>query len=1169
MISLRRLMAGIAFALAGSLALANDPGGGANGVGANVTLTSSGGNVILANGIISATIATNNAKVTSYLFNGRQMLDASGLIYYSMDGGTSYEQPANCVYRVATNTTDMVDISCRVTWADHTNRVHAFDIDVHYVLRRGDTGLYGYAVLSHPETYPATGVGEWRLVWKLPHTSTDWTFERIYVDALRNWYWGTYQDFTAEAATGIAEVGLLTTGLRAGQYDCKYEYSADYQKIGCWGHASDTNGVGVWVVLGGCDYLNDGPTKNDLTLAESYNLLHFGRNHYNGSGTSVAAGENWSKIYGPYLLYCNQTAAGAGAGDVLWADARAQVQAEVAAWPYAWLSDNTNYPVGASRGAVSGRFSVNDPLKPSLAAGTNTWIGLAQPDPASNWQFDSKHYQYWTHPDAAGHFVVPAVRPGIYTLYAFTDGAVGEFSQPNVVVSAGATNALGDVTWTVPHPGGRIAWEIGVPDRSATEFRHGHTDYWYPFLWNTISNEWSNPLEYFVGTSNWTNDWNYVHPGYLAGGTWSGWKWRIHFTLTNLPSSGSATLTIAWASADSAAEQVFVNNESSALADFYPSCLGGPTGGNAHIREGIHAKYGVDYVTIPLSALQLGTNIITLVERRTGGATQHVMYDYVSLELPGAPPTPPSGRSLTWVGGSNANTWDLTNTLNWLITSNGAPATFTNGDNVAFDDSGNNSVPVTKTGSLSPGLLTVTGNKTWTLGGPGSLDGSMTLFKTGTNRLVLNGTNNFTGGTTLDDGVLQLGTGELSNAGIGVGPITFTGGTLQLNGYGIPDNGTTAYGALPNHLVVAAGESGTILCPQRIGGAGLGGSLTGAGTLNLKVDYVRGQISGDWSGFNGLLNVSPRNTSGDLRFANGNPGLRAAAINLSGGVSFYLINHFYGSTTFAIGSLAGPANTSLASGSDVGGRIATFRVGGRNDDATFAGSIRDSTGATGITKVGAGRWTLSGTNTYSGLTAVAAGTLQVVGVISNNSLVVVSNGATLDLPGVITANTVQINAGGFLTGCGTLNGNLLNDGTVVSDCGAPGRLTIFGNVTNNGTLQCLVGSGLQVSGVFVNNGLLDLLTGAPGLPVNFINNGVVLDRSNLVVAGLALVGMDLEVRVQSYAGHGYQLQRTASLATPEWQNVGAAQDGDGTVLTFTDAGGATVPQGFYRFAVTP
>ncbi|MGH8337502.1 MAG: hypothetical protein ACRETL_11915, partial [Gammaproteobacteria bacterium] len=107
---------------------------------------------------------------------------------------------------------------------------------------------------------------------------------------------------------------------RAGLYNCKYEFSMEYNVFGAWGHASDTHQKGVWVIPGSFEFFNDGPTKQDLILAESYTLIHLGRNHYNGSSTTVPAGTAWSKIYGPWLLYCNS---GANA-DACWADAQAK-----------------------------------------------------------------------------------------------------------------------------------------------------------------------------------------------------------------------------------------------------------------------------------------------------------------------------------------------------------------------------------------------------------------------------------------------------------------------------------------------------------------------------------------------------------------------------------------------------------------------------------------------------------------------------------------------------------------------------------------------------------------------------------------------------------------------------------------------------------------------------
>ena len=104
---------------------------------------------------------------------------------------------------------------------------------------------------------------------------------------------------------------------------------------------------------------------------------------------------------------------------------------------------NADYPLAAGRGTVTGRFIVNDPLKPAVSA-ANAWVGVAAAeDVAGNWQYQGKAYQFWVRADAAGNFTIPDVRPGSYTLYAFTDGAVGEYSKLAVNVTAGGTTALG------------------------------------------------------------------------------------------------------------------------------------------------------------------------------------------------------------------------------------------------------------------------------------------------------------------------------------------------------------------------------------------------------------------------------------------------------------------------------------------------------------------------------------------------------------------------------------------------------------------------------------------------------------------------------------------------------------------------------------------------------
>jgi len=345
--------------------------------------------------VIAATITKTNAKVTSLIYRGFQMVNtaSNGYIYFSMDGGSSYEQPNGCIYSVKIETPDLVDISMRRVY---THQPHAVDIEIHYLLRRDDSGLYVYAILDHPAGYPATGVGEWRMVWKLPPD----LLEQIRVDDLRSWEMPNSYDLAHAEPTGIPEIIRLTTGVRAGKYDCKYDFNANYWELGTWGHASNVNNIGAWLVFGNHEFFNDGPTKQDLTSASGIIHVHFGMNHYGGSTLSLGAGETWRKIYGPYLIYLNADPAGA---DTLWADAKVRAQVETEAWPYSWLTDNPEYPLAKARGAIEGRFVVQDPLKPDVT-GSGAWVGVAQPDPGGNWQDESKRYQYWTRADVDGNF---------------------------------------------------------------------------------------------------------------------------------------------------------------------------------------------------------------------------------------------------------------------------------------------------------------------------------------------------------------------------------------------------------------------------------------------------------------------------------------------------------------------------------------------------------------------------------------------------------------------------------------------------------------------------------------------------------------------------------------------------------------------------------------------
>jgi len=139
-----------------------------------------------------------------------------------------------------------------------------------------------------------------------------------------------------------------------------------------------------------------------------------------------------------------------------------------------------------------------------------------------------------------------------------------------------------------------------------------------------------------------------------------------------------------------------------------------------------------------------------------------------------------------------------------------------------------------------------------------------------------------------------------------------------------------------------------------------------------------------------------------------------------------------------------------------------------------------------------------------------------------------------------------------------------------------------GNIVNSGTLTVYAGSTLSASGAasFTNDGLLDLLTSpASTLPAGFVNNGTVILSNNVAVRSFSKTGTSVALSILSFTGHNYQLQGRASISSGSWQNIGSAQGGtsitnndgsiSGTVLNFSDTGGATGSAKFYRIQVSP
>src|SRR5207302_9521711 len=110
----------------------------------------------------------------------------------------------------------------------------------------------------------------------------------------------------------------MNTGIYKGQVEHKYDYSANQFDVLAWGWSSTEKHIGIWFVNPTIEYLSGGPTKvelsahRDATFGNDPNapappcLLNYWRaSHNGGSRCEMDQGETWTKVTGPFLIYCN------------------------------------------------------------------------------------------------------------------------------------------------------------------------------------------------------------------------------------------------------------------------------------------------------------------------------------------------------------------------------------------------------------------------------------------------------------------------------------------------------------------------------------------------------------------------------------------------------------------------------------------------------------------------------------------------------------------------------------------------------------------------------------------------------------------------------------------------------------------------------------------------
>jgi rhamnogalacturonan endolyase len=500
------------------------------------------------------------------------------------------------------------------------------DLDIRYALGRQDSGVYAYAIFSHPMDYPNTQIGESRFGAKLNGQVFDW----LSIDAQRNKLMPTGADWDHGSPLNMKEARRLTTGVYKGQVEHKYDYSAGQFDIPAFGWSSTKEHVGLYFINPSMEYLSGGPTHVELTGHLDDNtggdptLLDYWRGtHYGGTNLPLKEGEQWSKVVGPIYIYVNSAAD----PNAMYRDALAQSAKEAGKWPYDWVK-SADYTPKAERATVAGQLVLSDSQAPKATL-PNLLVGLTYPDSGRDtWQNDAKHYQFWARGSADGRFRIDNVRPGTYQLHAIADGVLGEFAKTDITVVAGKPLDLGKLEWK-PVRYGRQIWDIGIANRNGSEFFKGD-DYFHWGWYLEYPKLFPNDVTYTIGKSDYRKDWFFEQVPHAitddptGRGQGRATTWTVSFPLTETL-QGRATLRLAICGAGARRIDVAVNDQPAGSVEglVYNATIN---------RDGIQGSWVEKDVTFDGSLLKAGENTLKLTIPG-GGLTNGVIYDYIRLEV--------------------------------------------------------------------------------------------------------------------------------------------------------------------------------------------------------------------------------------------------------------------------------------------------------------------------------------------------------------------------------------------------------------------------------------------------------------------------------------------------------------------------------------------------------
>jgi len=349
----------------------------------------------------------------------------------------------------------------------------------------------------------------------------------------------------------------------------------------------------------------------------------------------------------------------------------------------------------------------------------------------------------------------------------------------------------------------------------------------------------------------------------------------------------------------------------------------------------------------------------------------------------------------------------------------------------------------------------------------GIISGTGAVTTQGGGTLTFDGNNSYSGGTTISDGVLQVGAGGTTGS---IAGDVVNNATLVFN----RSDATTFSGSISGTGAVTKQGGGTLTLDGN--NSYTGGTMIIAGTVTISAG---GSISHDSAG---LVIGQVSGETGTLNVAGGIVTNGASIIG----------NNLFSIGTVTVSSGTWATNYDLTVGYGVSS-TGTLNVSGGSVTNGGQGIIGDD-GSNGTVTVSSGTWVNSGdlkvgVNDGTGTLTMDGGLVSVAGTLSKGTYgtINLNSGGTIQI-GVGSTDGVLLGGTGSLVNNGTLVFNRSNDSTysgVISGAGVlkkqgAGTLTLDGNnsftggtTISDGVLQ--VGAGRttgSITGNLVNDGML-------------------------------------------------------------------------------------------------